>query len=161
MKNGILRFLALVLFVILPIIVVVKTPVLKQFYCSKTDNTCILRIYNTFDQKPNVEKTLKISDIKRVQKGNCKEWFGLYTDPCISVETLDTSYVLDYSFEADDVDSTISDFKKYLKDPKQNIYKLIADKDIGEINIQLTAWGVIILMGLLISLGIITDKKKR
>lgn len=159
-KNIIIRIVALVVFVMLPAYIVVKTPILKQFYCSKKDNLCILRVYNTFDKEPSTSKDVKLSDIKTIQKGSCKTIVDIKEHPCISVETLDTSYVLDYSMTDEDVDIAIKDFKNYIKDPKVSIYKLVADKTLDEVNIQLTFWGVIIMMGLLIASGIIRDNKK-
>ena len=159
-KNLVLRITALILFVIIPIVIVVKMPILKQFYCSKADNKCIYRVYNTFDKKPSIHYDIKISDIRKIQRGYCGI-HGQFKKPCISIETPDNSYTLNYNFSENDAIDMASDMTKYLKDAKQNVYKIVADKSLDEINKNLTFWSVIILFGLLIAGGIIKDNKKK
>ncbi len=159
-KNLVLRITALVLFVIIPLVIVIKMPILKQFYCSKADNKCIYREYNTFDKKASISRDIKLSDITKVQRGYCGV-HEKFKAPCISIETLDYTYTLNYNLTEDDAVNTASDFTAYLKNPKQNVYKLVADKPLEEINKILTFWGVIIMFGLLIAGGVIKDGKRK
>ena len=167
MKNYLLRIICFICFVIMPVIVMLNTPVLKQFYCSKSKDACLVRVYNMFQQNPNFKDDFKISDIEEINSDKCNSLFGLYKENCVAIKTKNNiTHYLEFSFNEDaDAHETADDIKIFLKNNGKAYqeYKLIAQKDEDGLNTITIGWGVIILFGLLISFGFVkgtTDSGK-
>jgi hypothetical protein len=151
------------MFVIAPVFVVLNTPVLKQFYCEKAAGTCILRTYNMLQSTPVYDTSLKLKEISAVKNDNCKTFFGIYKEPCVILSTKsDKNYLLNYTFKNnDEAIWTAKDFKKFLvtNDKKHQKYKMIAEKAPEDCTTLIALWGIIMMFGLLISLGVIKETK--
>lgn len=167
MKNYLLRIVCFICFVIMPVIVMLNTPVLKQFYCAKSKDMCLVRVYNMFQQNPNFKDDFKISDIEEINSDKCNSLFGLYKENCVAIKTKNNiTHYLEFSFKEDtDAHETADDIKIFLKNNGKAYqeYKLIAQKDEDGLNTITMGWGVIILFGLLISFGFVkgtTDNSK-
>jgi len=161
MKNFLLRLICFVCFVIAPIFVLINTPNLKQFYCAKSKDLCLVRVYNMYQQKPAFKEDFKISLIKDVKPNKCDSLWGLYKQNCVAITTNDgINHYLKFSFKDDeDTINTAEDIKTFLinNGKEYQEYKLVAEKEPSTSNVMTTAWGIIILFGLLISLGIIKE----
>lgn len=161
MKNISLRIICFICFVIAPIYVIMNTPVLKQFYCAKKQGKCLVRVYNMMQQKPSFKDEFMLADIIDVKPEKCNSLFGVYKENCVAISTKDgKNHYLEFSFQTEqDTKDASDDFKKFLKEdsPDYQQYKFTADKDFNDLNTILFGWGMIILVGLLISMGVIKD----
>lgn|SRR5574344_1109160 len=161
-KNIILRVLFFVLFVIGPICIMLNTPTLKQFFCDKKTGTCLIKVYNMFQQNPSYDAQFKIKDIDSISKDKCKEMF--VDRVCLMFKTKDgQTYPFKYDFRNDyEVFTIIQDFNSYIanSNPKITKYKLISQQDVSDSNKLVTFWGVIIFLGFLVSIGVVKDTSK-
>jgi hypothetical protein len=112
-----------------------------------------------FRQKPAFKDDYKISEIVSVEPEKCNSLFGLYKEDCIAISTKDgIIHYLEYSFKGvEDAQNVSDDIKTFINstDKKTKDYKIIAEKDAENINTMIFGWGMIILFGLLISLGFV------
>lgn len=160
MNNKLLRVICFILFVIGPVFILLNTPVLKQFYCDKNEGTCLLKTFNMFQSKPAYNTTFNIKDILNVKNDECKTF--VYKEPCIIITTKDKNYSLAYTFKnQEEALSTANNFQEFLTSNNKKVtkYKLSAEKAEADCNTFVAMWGVIILFGLLISVGIVKETK--
>ncbi len=159
MKNIVLKFVALVVFVIMPFVFLSKMPVEKGFSCSKSVDLCKSQYVNIFDSVKNIE-TINFSEIKNVEEVEGKMLFGLYKTNDVLVNSKNKSLKLDYNFTQEELSQLIKDYNKFVATASDDEFEFVAQKDSYNINVMIFACIVSVLFGLMVVFGIIKDKPR-